>query len=125
LAHAQPETSVDTPPVRPADSPSVAVRPTLDLAAWRAGFDDVFAVVAGRFAQACSRKRARAYLLGLLSRSELSHVIADHELSEIRIVAGMPFRNGVTMEMARFRFNKSGVAKQAEGRGRRPKTSVS
>ncbi len=43
---------------------------TLDLAAWRAGFDDVFAVVAGRFAQACSRKRARAYLLGLLSRCE-------------------------------------------------------
>jgi len=96
---------------------------------------------------------------------ELSHVIADHQLSEIRIVAGMPFRtclpdqeeeatnlggilllprplllkaalrglsvdeiaiqNGVTTEMARFRFNKSGVAKQAEGRGRRPKTSVS
>ena len=49
---------------------AVAVPPRLDLAAWRAGFDDAFAVVAGRFAQACSRKRARAYLLGLLSRSE-------------------------------------------------------
>jgi SRSO17 transposase len=34
------------------------------------GFDEVFARIAGRFAQACSRKRARAYLLGLLSRSE-------------------------------------------------------
>jgi SRSO17 transposase len=49
---------------------AVAAPPTLDLAAWRSGFDDVFARVAGRFAQACSRKRARAYLLGLLSRSE-------------------------------------------------------
>ena len=49
---------------------AVAAPPRLDLAAWRAGFDDVFARVAGRFAQACSRRRARAYLLGLLSRSE-------------------------------------------------------
>jgi SRSO17 transposase len=49
---------------------AVAAPPRLDLAAWRAGFDDVFARIAGRFAQACSRKRARAYLLGLLSRSE-------------------------------------------------------
>jgi SRSO17 transposase len=49
---------------------AVAVPPGLDLAAWRAGFDEVFARVAGRFAQACSRKRARAYLLGLLSRTE-------------------------------------------------------
>ncbi len=49
---------------------AVAVPPRLDPGAWRAGFDDVFAAVAGRFAQAPSRKRARAYLLGLLSRSE-------------------------------------------------------
>jgi SRSO17 transposase len=49
---------------------AVAVPPRLDVAAWRAGFDDVFARIAGRFAQACSRKRARAYLLGLLSRAE-------------------------------------------------------
>jgi SRSO17 transposase len=49
---------------------AVAVPPRLDLGAWRAGFDDVFARIAGRFAQACSRKRARAYLLGLLSRAE-------------------------------------------------------
>jgi SRSO17 transposase len=48
----------------------VAVPPRLDLEAWRAGFDEVFARIAGRFAQACSRKRARAYLLGLLSRAE-------------------------------------------------------
>src|SRR5271169_1969994 len=49
---------------------AVAVPPRLGLVAWRAGFDDVFARIAGRFAQACSRKRARAYLLGLLSRTE-------------------------------------------------------
>ena len=49
---------------------AVAVPPRIDLPAWRAGFDEVFARVAGRFAQACSRKRARAYLLGLLSQCE-------------------------------------------------------
>jgi SRSO17 transposase len=49
---------------------AVAAPPRIDLAAWRAGFYEVFARIAGRFAQACSRKRARAYLLGLLSRSE-------------------------------------------------------
>jgi SRSO17 transposase len=49
---------------------AATVPPSLDLVAWRAGFDDVCARVAGRFAQACSRKRARAYLLGLLSRTE-------------------------------------------------------
>lgn len=40
------------------------------LARWRAGFDDMFALVAGRFAQADSRRRARMYLLGLLSGAE-------------------------------------------------------
>ena len=49
---------------------AVAAPPNIDLAAWRAGFDDAFARIAGRFAQAASRRRARAYLLGLLSRSE-------------------------------------------------------
>ena len=49
---------------------AVAAPPNIDLAAWRAGFDDAFARIAGRFAQAASRKRARAYLLGLLSRAE-------------------------------------------------------
>jgi SRSO17 transposase len=48
----------------------VAVPLRLDVAAWRVGFDEVFARIAGRFAQACSRQRARAYLLGLLSRTE-------------------------------------------------------
>jgi SRSO17 transposase len=40
------------------------------LARWRAGFDEVFARVAGRFAQADSRRRARMYVLGLLSGAE-------------------------------------------------------
>ena len=49
---------------------AVAASPNIDLAAWRAGFDDVFARIAGRFLQAASRRRARAYLLGLLSQAE-------------------------------------------------------
>jgi SRSO17 transposase len=40
------------------------------LARWRVGFEDMFAVVAGRFAQADSRRRARLYLLGLLSGAQ-------------------------------------------------------
>jgi SRSO17 transposase len=40
------------------------------LARWRAGFDEMFALVAGRFAQVQSRQRARLYLLGLLSGTE-------------------------------------------------------
>jgi len=40
------------------------------LARWRAGFDEMFALIAGRFAQAQSRQRARLYLLGLLSGAE-------------------------------------------------------
>jgi SRSO17 transposase len=40
------------------------------LARWQAGFDEMFALVAGRFAQVQSRQRARLYLLGLLSSAE-------------------------------------------------------
>jgi len=40
------------------------------LQRWRAGFDEMFALVAGRFAQADSRRRARMYVLGLLSGAE-------------------------------------------------------
>jgi SRSO17 transposase len=40
------------------------------LTRWRAGFEDMFALVAGRFAQADSRRRGRLYLLGLLSGAE-------------------------------------------------------
>jgi SRSO17 transposase len=40
------------------------------VARWQAAFDDMFSLVAGRFAQADSRRRARMYLLGLLSGAE-------------------------------------------------------
>jgi len=40
------------------------------LQRWRVGFDEMFALVAGRFAQADSRRRARMYVLGLLSGAE-------------------------------------------------------
>jgi DDE superfamily endonuclease len=40
------------------------------LARWRAGFSELFGLVAGRFAQVQSRRRARSYLLGLLSGAE-------------------------------------------------------
>lgn len=40
------------------------------LERWQAGFNDTFALVAGRFAQADSRRRARMYVLGLLSGAE-------------------------------------------------------
>jgi hypothetical protein len=42
------------------------------LARWRAGFDEVFELVAGCFAQVESRRRARMYLMGLLSGAERS-----------------------------------------------------
>jgi SRSO17 transposase len=40
------------------------------LTRWRAGFLELFGLVAGRFAQVQSRRRARLYLLGLLSGAE-------------------------------------------------------
>jgi len=40
------------------------------LARWRAGLSELFGLVAGRFAQVESRRRARLYLLGLLSGAE-------------------------------------------------------
>ena len=39
-------------------------------AAWSERFNEMFAQVAGEFGNALSRRRARAYLLGLLSRTE-------------------------------------------------------
>jgi SRSO17 transposase len=52
---------------------AVAATPTVAddrLSRWKAGFDDMFALVAGRFAQVESRRRARSYVLGLLSGAE-------------------------------------------------------
>jgi SRSO17 transposase len=42
----------------------------VDPVAWAESFNEMFALVAGEFAQAQSRWRARGYLLGLLSQSE-------------------------------------------------------
>ena len=39
-------------------------------AGWIEPFNEMFALVAGEFAEAPSRRRARAYLLGLLSQAE-------------------------------------------------------
>jgi SRSO17 transposase len=60
----------------------VAAAPTVvddRLRRWRAGFEDMFALVAGQFAQVESRRRARLYLLGLLSGAQRknSWVIAE------------------------------------------------
>lgn len=52
---------------------SMVATPTLAddrLARWTARFDEMFALIAGRFAQVQSRQRARLYLLGLLSGVE-------------------------------------------------------
>jgi Zn-dependent peptidase ImmA (M78 family) len=89
---------------------------------------------------------------------EVSHLLLGHDLDEVRMVAGMPFRTcrpdqeeeatnlggtlllprplllraareglgveeiaeryGVTLDMARFRFNKTGVARQTAARSR-------
>ncbi|UQS24794.1 hypothetical protein L1857_19210 [Amycolatopsis thermalba] len=50
------------------------------LARWRAGFDDMFALVAGRFAQADSRRRARMYLL----YSHVTDVIVESMLAALQ-----------------------------------------
>lgn len=43
---------------------------SVDPVAWTEAFNEMFALIAGEFAQAQSRWRARGYLLGLLSQSE-------------------------------------------------------
>ncbi|MGH3628532.1 MAG: hypothetical protein ACRDRL_13990 [Sciscionella sp.] len=54
------------------DTTAVPLAPVSDerLTRWRAGFEDMFALVAGRFAQVESRRGARMYVLGLLSGTE-------------------------------------------------------
>jgi SRSO17 transposase len=44
--------------------------PDAGLVAWSEAFSEMFAMIAGEFSQAPSRRRARGYLLGLLSHSE-------------------------------------------------------
>jgi len=52
--------------------PDTAAGPT----AWSEAFSELFALVAGEFAQAPSRRRARGYLLGLLSRRRIERAEA-------------------------------------------------
>jgi SRSO17 transposase len=55
------------------ETDAVAVSWTVDddrLARWQAGFDGLLGLIAGRFAQVESRRRAKLYLLGLLSGVE-------------------------------------------------------
>jgi SRSO17 transposase len=58
--------------VERAEDVTAGAGPVVDdrIARWQAGFDDMFSLVAGRFAQADSRRRARMYVLGLLSGAE-------------------------------------------------------
>ena len=48
---------------------AAAAPPRLNLAEWRAGFDELFARIAGRFAQACSRS-GRGVSAGFAVRTE-------------------------------------------------------
>jgi SRSO17 transposase len=58
-------------------------------AAWIEPFNEMFALVAGEFATAASRKRARAYLLGLLSHAERKNGWTIAELAGDWIPDGM------------------------------------
>jgi SRSO17 transposase len=58
-------------------------------AAWTEPFNEMFALVAGVFAEAPSRRRARAYLLGLLSQAERKNGWTIAELSGDSSPAGM------------------------------------
>jgi hypothetical protein len=85
-----------------------------DISAWRSGFDEVFARIAGRFAQACSRKRARAYLLGQLSRTERDYESMEEtdyllpspaNAARLTIAAG-EVRSGRTLVTRRWKNSK-------------------
>jgi SRSO17 transposase len=49
------------------DNPAVAVELSVDPGRWREQFDELMGRVAGRFARVEPRRRARAFVLGLLS----------------------------------------------------------
>jgi SRSO17 transposase len=55
--------------------------PDAGLVAWSEAFSELFALVAGEFAQAPSRRRARGYLLGLLSHAERKNSWSIAELA--------------------------------------------
>jgi SRSO17 transposase len=49
------------------DNPAVAAGLSVDPARWREQFDDLMGRIAGRFVRVEPRRRARAFVLGLLS----------------------------------------------------------
>jgi SRSO17 transposase len=49
------------------DDPAVAAELSVDLLRWREQFDELMGRIAGRFARVEPRRRARAFVLGLLS----------------------------------------------------------
>jgi DDE superfamily endonuclease len=59
------------------------------LVRWQAGFGEMFALVAGRFMQVESRRRARGYLLGLLSGAERKNSWTISEQAGERAPDGM------------------------------------
>jgi hypothetical protein len=65
-----------------------------DLAAWVAGKDDLFALAAGRFFRVEPRRRARAYVRGLLaplasSNEHEGDVHGEQPESDILVVGGL------------------------------------
>lgn len=66
-----------------------ALTPAAGHAAWIEPFNEMFALVAGVFAEAPSRRRARAYLLGLLSQAERKNAWTIAEFAGDLSPAGM------------------------------------
>jgi hypothetical protein len=66
--------------VKTPEDRAVAAGPSVDPDRWLAEFEELMALVAGRFARVESRRRARAFVLGLLSglRRKNCWTIAGH-----------------------------------------------
>jgi SRSO17 transposase len=62
------------------DNLAVAAEHSVDPARWQGQFDDLMAQIAGRFTRVEPRRRARAFVLGLLSglRRKNCWTIAEH-----------------------------------------------
>ena len=74
-----------------------------DLALWVAGLNDLFALVAGRFSRVEPRRRARAFVLGLLAELPRKNcwTIAEH--------AGDRTPDGMQHLLSRARWDADGV----------------
>lgn len=56
--------------------------------AWAEAFNEMFVLIAGEFLQAPSRRRARSYLLGLLSQAERKNGWTIAEFAGMRARTG-------------------------------------